>query len=251
MRILIIRHGDPDYEKDSLTEKGWKEAELLAARMVKEDITEFYVSPLGRAKDTASLTLKKMNRTATEYEWLREFAPKIHRPDAPDKENISWDWLPKDWMGEENFFHPDTWTRHPVFSDSHSPATGESGIQSEYDWVIQNFDRLLSGHGYEREGRYYRVEKSNCNTLALFCHFGLECVLLSRLINVSPMILWHHFIAVPTSVTTLYTEERRDGKAIFRITGFGDISHLYAADEPPAFSGRFCETYDSPSERHD
>ena len=30
MRILIIRHGDPDYEKDSLTQKGWHEAELLA-----------------------------------------------------------------------------------------------------------------------------------------------------------------------------------------------------------------------------
>lgn len=26
MQILIIRHGDPDYSIDSLTEKGWKEA---------------------------------------------------------------------------------------------------------------------------------------------------------------------------------------------------------------------------------
>ena len=29
MKILIIRHGDPDYSIDSLTEKGWREAELL------------------------------------------------------------------------------------------------------------------------------------------------------------------------------------------------------------------------------
>ena len=29
MKLLFIRHGDPDYEKDSLTEKGWHEAELL------------------------------------------------------------------------------------------------------------------------------------------------------------------------------------------------------------------------------
>ena len=27
MKILIIRHGDPDYAADSLTEKGWREAE--------------------------------------------------------------------------------------------------------------------------------------------------------------------------------------------------------------------------------
>ena len=29
MKILIIRHADPDYEADSLTSQGWKEAELL------------------------------------------------------------------------------------------------------------------------------------------------------------------------------------------------------------------------------
>ena len=60
MRLLIIRHGDPDYVKDSLTEKGWKEAALLAERIAKLPVKEFYVSPLGRAKDTASLTLQKM-----------------------------------------------------------------------------------------------------------------------------------------------------------------------------------------------
>ena len=25
MKVLIVRHGDPDYDIDSLTEKGWKE----------------------------------------------------------------------------------------------------------------------------------------------------------------------------------------------------------------------------------
>ena len=57
MKILIIRHADPDYALDSLTEQGWKEAELLAQRISAMDIRSFYVSPLGRAKDTASLTL--------------------------------------------------------------------------------------------------------------------------------------------------------------------------------------------------
>ena len=32
MRILFIRHGDPDYARDSLTEKGRREARLLADR---------------------------------------------------------------------------------------------------------------------------------------------------------------------------------------------------------------------------
>ena len=42
MKILLIRHGDPDYEKDSLTEKGWHEAELLAQRMAELEIQSFY-----------------------------------------------------------------------------------------------------------------------------------------------------------------------------------------------------------------
>lgn len=59
MKLVIIRHGDPDYSIDSLTEKGWREAKLLSERISKLDVKEFFVSPLGRAKDTASLTLKK------------------------------------------------------------------------------------------------------------------------------------------------------------------------------------------------
>ena len=58
MKIIIVRHGDPDYEKDSLTELGWKEAEALSERMKNIKADECYVSPLGRAKDTASLSLR-------------------------------------------------------------------------------------------------------------------------------------------------------------------------------------------------
>ena len=53
MKILIIRHGEPDYSIDSLTEKGWREAELLSRRLAPLGIRDFYVSPLGRAQDTA------------------------------------------------------------------------------------------------------------------------------------------------------------------------------------------------------
>ena len=56
--------------------------------------------------------------------------------------------------------------------------------------------------------------------------------------------------AAPSSVTTLTSEERRKGIAGFRMNSYGDISHLYAHDEPPAFAARFCECYDN-DERHD
>lgn len=245
MKLVIIRHGDPDYSIDSLTEKGWKEAEYLSERIAKMDVRDFYVSPLGRAKDTASLTLKKMNRTATELTWLREFAPSVMRPDCTDHPRCCWDWLPQDWMSNEYFFRYDTWTESEVFK-----TKSDRDVKKEYEWVTNNLDQLLASYGYVREGHFYRVEQANNDTIVFFCHFGLECVLLAHLLNVSPMVLWHGLCAAPTSVTTVNTEERCKGIASFRMATFGDISHLYANNEPPAFAARYCECYDNENERH-
>ena len=44
MRLIFIRHAEPDYSIDSLTEKGWREAELLSERLSKLNVKEFYVS---------------------------------------------------------------------------------------------------------------------------------------------------------------------------------------------------------------
>lgn len=247
MKILIVRHGDPDYSIDSLTEKGWREAELLSERLCKLDIKAFYVSPLGRARDTASFTLQKLNRTATEMLWMREFDGKIMRPDAQG-EIIVWDWLPEDWTGVSDYYDKDKWCQTKIMEQGRSE---HGNIRQEYQWVTGELDRLLEKHGYIREKGYYRVRNANNDTIVLFCHFGLECVLLSHLLGVSPMILWHGFCAAPTSVTTVYTEERRKGIASFRVSSFGDISHLYVADEEPAFSARFCECFDHEEERHD
>ena len=52
MRLLIVRHADPDYSIDSLTPAGWEEAKLLADRLAPIPVAAYYVSPLGRAKDT-------------------------------------------------------------------------------------------------------------------------------------------------------------------------------------------------------
>ncbi|MBR2037053.1 MAG: histidine phosphatase family protein [Lachnospiraceae bacterium] len=242
MKLLIVRHADPDYSIDSLTPTGWKEAKLLSERLKKLDIKNFYTSPLGRAKDTASLTLNKMNREATTLPWLREFHCSIARPDQPVPK-IPWDWLPADWTKVPEYFDKDAWCTTDIMKN------GE--VDKEYHWVTSKLDKLLASHGYVRENHYYRAEKANNDTIVFFCHFGLECVLLSHLLGVSPMILWHGMCAAPSSVTTLVTEERREGIAYFRMSAFGDISHLYAAGEGPSFAARFCETYDNVDERHD
>ncbi len=242
MKLLIIRHADPDYEADSLTKQGWIEAELLSERISKMQIKQFYVSPLGRARDTASLTLTKMGREAQVCDWLREFVPRIHRPDK-EGESIVWDWLPQDWTKTNAFYDKDAWMQEPCMRDGK--------VAQKYEWVVRSFDAVLAEHGYVREGGCYRVTDSNTDTLAFFCHFGLECVLLSHLIGVSPMVLWHGCCAAPSSVTSLVTEERRQGFASFRMGSFGDVSHLLMAGEQPSFSARFCECFAHADARHD
>ena len=153
MKLLIVRHGDPDYSIDSLTEKGWKEAEYLSEKLTKLDIKAFYVSPLGRAKDTASITLKKMGRTAVECEWLKEFDAPIWRPDVTDRKIIVWDWLPQDWTKHEEFYDYDKWCDQEIMQ--------EGKVRQEYEWVTGSLDRLLAEHGYVRDGHLYRAERPN------------------------------------------------------------------------------------------
>lgn len=243
MKILLVRHAEPDYEHDSLTEKGWREAGFLAQRLAQIPTKAYYVSPLGRARDTASLTLQAVNRTAEECLWLREFDAPIQRPDVSDRKMIPWDWLPQDWMADERSFLCDQW--HQL------PAMVQGNVKAEYDWVTGCLDALLERHGYRREGRFYRASGPNNDTLVLFCHFGVTCVLLSHLLNLSPMILWHGCCAAPSSVTTVMTEERREGIASFCMLEFGDISHLYANGEAPSFAARFRECYQNDWERRD
>lgn len=240
MKLLFIRHGEPDYAHDILTEKGWREAELLAGRIAPLDVRQYYVSPLGRAQDTARPTLQKAGRTAVTLDWLREFTGRVRKPNLPDQDSIAWDWLPQDWTADERFFSDRAW--------SQNEAMAAGGVGAVYDSVIRSFDALLAQYGYQRQGRLYRAAAPNNDTLVFFCHFALECVLLSRLINVSPMVLWHGLCAEPSSVTTVATEERRPGAAYFRVLQFGDISHLYAHGEPPSFMARFCECYGNPGE---
>ena len=242
MLLYIVRHGDPDYSIDSLTPQGRIEAELLSEMLSKKEIKAFYVSPLGRAKATAEYTLKKMGREATECEWLREFDRA--RINKPNRENaIAWDWRPKDWTDNDAFFNMEDW--------GHDPVMEAGGVLKEYERVNAELDKLLASHGYVRNGRRYDAVAPNEDTVVFFCHFGLESVLLSHILNIPPMLLWHGTCATPSSVTTLITEEREKGIAYFRMTAFGDTSHLYAGGEEPSFAGRFCETYDNAEQRHD
>lgn len=234
MKLIFIRHGDPDYSIDSLTEKGWREAELLSDRVCKWNVKEFYSSPLGRAKDTAGVSLKKLGREAVVLEWLKEFFVPVKDP-LTGKDRIPWDFMPNYWTKEPLLYDKDNWTKAPVMQ------TG--AVEEESRKVFDGIDALLAEHGYVRDGGFYRVEKQNDDTLVFFCHLGAQFLILSHLIGVSASVLWQGFFVAPTSVTVVCTEERVKGEAFFRCKTLGDTSHLYVAGEPASNSGFFREQY--------
>lgn len=240
MKLLIIRHGDPDYEHDSLTENGFAEAELLAKRIAPMKPKDIYCSVLGRAKATAEPTLKALGMKAEYCEWLREFNyAKINLPYLRDK--IPWDILPSFIEKHPKVFEKDGW-RECDFIKS-------SDLAECYNDVCREFDRVLESHGYKREGSTYKVTDSNHDVLAFFCHYGLGSVLISHLFNCSPYVLWQQTVLLPTSVTEFVTEEREEGIASMRCRYLGDISHLYKFGREPSFSGRFCECFND-ADRH-
>ena len=241
MEIIIVRNCEPDYGIDSLTPKGWREAELLSDRLSKMDITEMYCSPQGRAKDTASLTLKKMNREAVELEWLREFKGHV-KYDFFEQPIRCWDMLPSYWTKQDEYYSREDWYKTELMQ-THN-------VEEQYKWVIAHLDTFLAEHGYVHEGGLFRVERENHDRIVFFCHFGICRVILAHMLGVSPILFFQGFVMQPSSVTSIVTEEREKGIASFRIRSYGDISHLYVADEEPSFMARFCECY-SDDDRHD
>ena len=260
MKLVFIRHGDPDYVNDSLTEKGRREAKLLADIIERYDIDEVYQSPLGRAQATAAYSLEKLKLPVTTFDWLQEFIGLVDPNVSADareayateleinpetglyNKRIMWDMLPSYYGKHPELFDVNGWRNSPLFE-------GEEAVKT-YDKVIEAFDNFLADNGYVRDGLTYRVENGNDNTIAFYCHYGITCVLLSRLWNVSPFVPMQFTALAPTSVTVVASEERQKGIATFRILRAGDNSHLMIGNEEPSFSARFCERFENEDERH-
>ena len=293
MRLLFVRHGDPDYKKDCLNEVGLREARALAALGPQIGWGTCFVSPLGRAQETAAIVLGRavpgahgvaaavgctdlsMRDTGSNalgadasgagllktLDWLQEFPAQVDpgaaellqdafcfkkNADGSPKNRVVWDMYPA-------YYH-----EHPAYSDYNewrtTPVALHSDAVSVYDRIIRSFDEFLAERGYVREGRHYRVERENTETITFFCHFGVSCVLLSRLWNVSPFVPLQSLCMPTSSVTELYTEERQKGIAHFRTTRIGDTTHLTMAGLKPErlpHSALFAEVYSDFSQRHD
>lgn len=254
MRLIFIRHGDPDYEKDSLTERGRREVSHLTERVTKWNVKDFYTSPLGRAQETIAPSLKKLGREQETLPWLQEFYYRAKDPETGE-DVIMWDLKPELFTAEPKYFDKDLW------SDTSFIESGDG--KKYFQMVCDGIDKVLARYGYIRNGMMYSVQDPVPNpnwhnpvhkwhlvsdknlkddtTIVFTCHLGVMFAVMAHLLNMSPMLLWQGFYVAPTSITVLNTEERTPGSAYFRVERLGDTSHLKDGKERISSSGYFSD----------
>lgn len=252
MHLIFIRHGDPDYKNNTLTEKGKREADLLARRVENWRIDDLYLSPYGRAQDTAKPFLSKVKVIPETLPWLKEFDCRITDPKTK-QERGCWDWLPMDFYGEKKFFDRGDWLK--------SKAMKGGVVETRYDSVCKGLDEILASYDYSRHDPWTAVynclphltdEEAAVDThllaqqknldernIVFVCHLGVMFAMISHLIGISPVVLWQGFFVAPTSVTVLGAEERVPGQVVFRVQQMGDVRHLIEGGEPVSDSGFF------------
>lgn len=223
MRIYIIRHADPDYPNNTITDKGHKEAEALGKRMAGEKLDRIYSSPLGRAKDTMRYTADLVPLVPVIEDWTTEIAGTVVEMGEWGRMS-SWDIPGEIIRGRDPL---------PSYHDWHElPYIGETPIAALFEEVKRESDAFLARHGYVREGGRYRCVAPNRERIAVFCHGGFGLAWLAHLLELPLAMVWSGFWLPPSSVTTLIMEQRSENWAVPRCFGLGDVSHLYAAGLP-------------------
>ena len=157
MRLIFIRHAEPDYEHDCLTAKGRREAELLSRRTARwENIAGIYVSPLGRARETASYTLRALKKEAVTLPWLREFSYPVRDPEN-GVSNVPWDFLPEYYTRIPQMYDKEEWLHTDIFRSNpfavrraQHDAGGVACFQADHPNIGDQRRALGRGRGLAR-----------------------------------------------------------------------------------------------------
>ena len=176
MKLILVRHGDPNYELDCLTELGHKQAKVVAERLMEEGIEEVYASSLGRAKQTAQAF---MDRSGIGPMHVLDFMKELRFGTADALYQSGNPWLAAlDLVHQGEDLQSPDWREYPGFKGNMATV--------DADKVMAGTDEWLATLGYQREGLYYRCtnEDDREKTIALFSHGGSSTAFLSRVLNV-------------------------------------------------------------------
>ena len=185
MKIVFIRHGKPDYKTDTLLELGRLQAQEVAKRLIRENISEIYSSTMGRAMETSEPFSEISGLSVEPLEFAREINWGSGTDEAILCGGNPWFIIPEMVKRGRSVITPDgeleeIFEKNAVLNDSVKRVT-------------EGLDLWLAKRGYIREGNYYRVaEGAENKTVAIFCHGGSSTAMISHLLSIPFM----HFCAV-------------------------------------------------------
>ncbi len=227
MRILFIRHGEPDYARDCLTDEGRRQAEAAAERLSGENIARIYSSPNGRARQTAAATARRLGLPVVILDYMHEIT--WGGPDIPVDGHP---WTLGDWLlDRENFdYYANDWREHPYFK--HNAAT------DDYRRVTAKFDALLETLGYRHEGARFLCADGSEETVAVFSHGGSGACALAHLLALPfpyvASVMPYDF----TSIISVVLPARPGEYVHARLELFNDAAHIRRRAEGPRLQDR-------------
>ncbi len=219
MRIVFVRHGEPDYARDCLTELGRIQAKKAAQRLLGEGIGEIYASPLGRARETAQAAAEVLGLPVKTLDFMEEV-----RWGSADGEELyagGHPWAIADEMARQGMeLNRADWRDAPWFRTNR--------VVECVDRVERGIDEWLAGFGYLREGKHYRhtAEEEQHKTVALFSHGGSSCAAMGHILGLPfpyAIALLHLDF---TGITVVRLDSRAGIGAIPQLKCSNDTAHL-------------------------
>ncbi len=225
LQLLLVRHGDPHYPTDSLTERGHREAARLAETLDDYPIDALYVSTMGRALQTVGYTAERRNLEPIRCDWLREldgrYGSRVPQAEwtIDDPSPSAYELPATDLLARAQLYSYEAWQHEVPYGPWMHP---------QCDALQRSFDAVLAQQGYWREGLRYRVERAGSQTLAFFCHGGVIGALLSHLLYIPLPVALALFLHETTGFSLLRSIEE-DGHAAFRMLFLNNIAHKEVA----------------------
>lgn len=223
MRIVFVRHGEPDYEHDCLTPRGRLQAAAAAERLREEGIEEIWSSPLGRAAETAAAASEALGLPVKTLDFMRE----LHWGDTDGKEmpfnGHPWD-IADELARQGTDLTDPAWRKHPLFA--------RNIVTANADYVAEKIDEWLLTLGYRREGLYYRcIRKDGAQkTVALFSHGGSSAAAMGHMLNLQFPYACAFFHIEFTGITILRLDRKPGSQTLPCLELGNDGRHIREAE---------------------
>ena len=231
MLLYIVRHGDPVYVTDSLTERGKRQAEAVGKRIYDSQIDRIFSSPMGRALETAEPACRLLGLECNIEEWTHEIGDERLTP-FPDGKL-------KSITNVQNTYYLENGNVDLNYNEAFT-CTGinESDIKSAVDFIERHGNDFLERLGYKKENGVYKILRNNEEKVALFCHSAFARAWISVLLHIPFHIMWSSFSYTHTGVTVLEFKNNPNGITAPRCLCFSDMSHLYAQNEDMIYDNK-------------